>query len=102
MRDWGGGKKRTRELTKVSALFDIYKEKLRAPQQTVVDAVVEVIADVTGMKIDGARCVYTVSTRTLATNAPAVVRQEIKMHHAEIVVHLQGRLGVASAPLCIL
>ncbi len=95
-------KKRTGELQKIGSLFDIYKDRLKAPQKTVVDAVVEVVHDVTGIKLDAARCSYTVSTKTLATNAPSMIQQEIKMHHEEIMMHVKGRIGEKSAPTRII
>ena len=95
-------KKRNGELQKIGSLFDIYKDRLKAPQKTVIDVVVEVVKDVTGIALDPHRCSYTVSTKTLATNAPSMIQQEIQMHHDEIMVHVRGRLGDSSTPVRII
>jgi hypothetical protein len=94
--------KRRGELTNLSALFAKYKESIRAPQQTVIDATVEVIDEVLGIRLDATKCRYTVSTRTLSTGAQALIKQEITKRHDEILAHVKGRLGEKSAPTLIL
>ena len=94
--------KRRGELIKLNALFEKYKNHFTAPQQSVIDSSVGIIEDVLGFKINPQKCTYTVSTRTLATNAPALVRQEIARHQVEIIAHLKGRLGEKSAPYRVL
>jgi hypothetical protein len=90
--------KRDGELTKMSSLFALYKDRLKAPQKTVIDATVEVITDVVGIKLNSARCTYTVNTKTFSSNAPALVRQELARHEADILTQLKARLGEKSAP----
>lgn len=90
--------KRDGELKKMSSLFALYKDRLKAPQKTVIDATVEVIADITGIKLTSTRCTYTVTTRTFSCNAPALIRQELARHETEILDHLRDRLGDKSAP----
>lgn len=90
--------KRDGELKKMSSLFALYKDRLKAPQKSVIDASVEVIHDLTTIKLNPARCTYTVATRTFASNAPALIRQELARHEHEIVAHLKARLGEKSAP----
>jgi hypothetical protein len=90
------------EMKKMGSLFDIYKTRLIAPQKSVIEAAVEVIEDVTGIKIKSDRCQYTVYTKTLATNAPALIRQELKQHEEVILTHLKARLGEKSAPTRII
>jgi hypothetical protein len=94
--------KRRGELIKLNALFDKYKNHFKAPQQSVIDGSVDIIEDVLGFKIDAKKCTYTVSTRTLATGAPALIRQEIARHQPEIIAHLKGRLGEQNAPYRVL
>ncbi len=94
--------KRRGELTKVSDLFAKYKDNIKAPQKTVVEATVEIVNEVAGIQLDSTKCQYNVSTRTLATNAPAIVKQEILRQHDDIIAHLKGRLGEKSAPLRII
>jgi hypothetical protein len=91
-------RKRSGELQKIGSLFDLYKDKFRAPQKSVIDVVVVVIFEVTGITLDSDRCTYKVSTRILATNAPALIKHEISRYEAEILDHCRGRLGVDSAP----
>jgi hypothetical protein len=93
--------KRRGELIQLNALFDKYKNHFKPPQQTVVQATVDIIEEVTGLQLDASKCSYTVASRTFSTGAPALIRQEIKMRHGEIVAHLKGRLGEHSAPVQI-
>ncbi|MFM2423846.1 MAG: hypothetical protein RLZZ70_233 [Candidatus Parcubacteria bacterium] len=95
-------RKRSGELQKVGSLFDIYKDKLRAPQKSVIDVVVVVIGEVTGIILDPNRCTYTVRSRTLATNAASLIKHEISRKEQEILSHCQDRLGKESAPLRII
>jgi len=94
--------KRRGELIKVGDLFTKYRSSIKAPQGSVIEAAVEVIYDVTGIKLDRSRCQYAVASRTLATNAPALVRQELARYHDEILVHMKGRLGEKSTPTRII
>jgi hypothetical protein len=89
------------EVVKVSALFEKYKVILRAPQGTVVKEVIEVIADLTGITLDKKYIKYAVSAKTVSITAPSIVKQEIKLHQAEILIHLKARLGEKSAPKLI-
>ncbi len=90
--------KRDGELKKMGSLFAIYKDRLKAPQKTVIDAVVEVVAERTGITLNRQRCTYTVSTKTFCSNAPALVRQELARHETVIITELTARLGDKSAP----
>ncbi len=94
--------KRDGELKKMSSLFALYKDRLKAPQKSVIDATVEVIGDITPIRLNPARCTYTVTTRTFASNAPSLVRQELARHEADIITHLKARLGEKSAPVRII
>ncbi len=94
--------KRDGEMKALSSLFTRYKDKLKAPQKTVIDVTIEVIFDVTGLVVDPKRCTYTVSSKTLNLGVPSLLKQEIKMHHEEIMMHLKGRLGEYSVPKIIL
>ena len=90
--------KRDGELKKMSSLFALYKDRLKAPQKTVIDATVEVVAELTGIKLNGTRCTYTVTTKTFSSNDPALVRQDLARHETEIITYLNARLGEKSAP----
>ena len=90
--------KRTGEITKISDLFEKYKKIIKAPQSSVIKEVIEVINDLTGITIDKKFMKYSVVTKTISINAPSVLKQEIKLHQAEIILHLKARLGESSAP----
>jgi hypothetical protein len=90
--------KRDGELTKMSSLFALYKDRLKAPQKTVIDATVDVVAEVAGIRLNSARCTYTVTTKTFSSNAPALIRQELARHETVILTQLKARLGEKSAP----
>lgn len=90
------------ELKKLSSLFDKYKERLVAPEATVIDAFLEVADDLLQIKPDRKRVRYTPATRTLSLTVGGALRSEIKLHEKEILLHLAGRLGKKSAPVKII
>lgn len=92
---------RTRELTKLSNLFDKYKQRLMAPEASVINAFVEVVEDVLGLKLSKDKVSYTPATKVLSVNV-ALLRSEIKLHEAELLNHLKGRLGEKNAPTKII
>ncbi len=91
-------KSRRGEITKISTLFEKYKVTLKAPQGTVVKEVIEVISDITGVELQAKYIKYAVSTRTISITAPSILKQEIKLHQAEILLHVKARLGEQNAP----
>lgn len=94
--------KRSGDIKSLGSLFQIYKERLVAPQKSVTDAALEVIRDVTGITLLPHTCTYTPGTRTLKINASAMIRQELKRQEPEILAHLKGRLGERSVPKIML
>lgn len=90
------------ELKKLSTLFDKYKERLVAPEATVIDALVEVVKDLLGFEIDKKKVRYSPGSKTLSFVGSGALRSELKLHEKEILAHLAGRLGKKSAPLKIL
>lgn len=90
--------KRRGEIIKVSDLFEKYKKVLKAPQASVVKEVIDVVNDLTGIKIDRKFIKYAVSSRTISITAPSVLKQEIKLHQGDILLHLRARLGDNSVP----
>ena len=91
-------KGRRGEITKVSDLFEKYKIILKAPQGTVVKEFVEVVQDLTTIKIDRKYIKYSVATKTLSVTAPSALKQELALHKEEILLHLRARLGDKSVP----
>lgn len=90
------------EITKISALFEKYKTTLKAPQQTVIECFREVAEDLIGLQIQPKDVKYTVFNRTLSVSVKGPLKSEIKLHEAEILAHLKGRLGEHNAPLHII
>ncbi len=91
-------KKRDGEMKQLSSLFSIYKDRLIAPQRSVIEATIEVIHDLTHISLDPKKASYTVSTKTFSSNAPALIRQELKKQEMLIIEHVKGRLGEKNAP----
>jgi hypothetical protein len=94
-------KSRRGEITKISNLFEKYKVTLKAPQGTVVKEVIEVIEDITGVTLQTKYIKYAVTTKTISITAPSTLKQEIKIHQAEILLHLKARLGEQNVPKVI-
>ncbi len=89
---------REKKLTKLSSLFDKYKQKLIAPEGTVIDAFIEVAYDLLGFRIKKEHVSYSPSQKTIAIKGQGALRSELKMHESEIINHLKGRLGEKNAP----
>jgi hypothetical protein len=88
--------------TKISDLFEKYKNTLKAPQGIVIDNFREVVEDLLGLPIKKEQVKYTVHSRTLSINVQGPLKSEIKLRKKEILNHLKGRLGDTSAPLDII
>lgn len=86
------------EVTPIRDLFAVYKARLRAPQQSVVNEVVAVVREVTSIQLEAKQCRYTVHSRTVAITAPGPVKTEIKLQEDRIIALLKARLGEQSAP----
>jgi hypothetical protein len=95
-------KRDTNKATKISDLFEKYKNTLKAPQGVVVDNFREVMEDLFGLPIKKEQIKYTVYSRTLSVNVQGPLKTEIKLRKKEILNHLKGRLGDNSAPLDII
>ena len=94
-------KSRRGEIIKVADLFEKYKKVLRAPQSSVIKEVIEVITDLTGVALRPKYVKYAVHSKTVSITAPAILKQEIKLHQEEILIHLKARLGEKSVPKII-
>lgn len=89
---------RERELKPIQGLFLKYKQRLQAPQTVVVTTFQEIVFDLIAVEIPKEAVSYSVSKRILSVQMSGVVVSEIKMREAEILHHLQGRLGPKNAP----
>lgn len=95
-------KMRGKEIKKVSDLFQKYRDRLKAPEGSVVDAFIEVVEDLTSIKVERKKVRYTPASKTLSLRGAGVLKSEIKLHEREILNHLKGRLGEKNAPRAIL
>lgn len=86
------------ELKKLSSLFDKYKERLIAPERTVIDSFVEVVNDLMGISLDKKKVKYVPSTKTISFVGSGAIRNELKLQEKEILVHVAGRIGEKNAP----
>ncbi len=89
-------------IVKISDLFKVYADRLRAPQKTVVSTFIEVIEDLFHIQIRAEQCNYSVATKTLTVHTFGPLKSEIIVHKKEILAHLKGRLGEKSTPKEIL
>lgn len=90
------------EITKLSALFDKYKNTLRAPQGSVIECFCDVVADLLHIDIPAKHVTYTVHSRTLSARVAGPLKSELKLHAKDILAHMKGRLGERNAPLEII
>ena len=90
------------EIKKVSSLFEKYKRVLIAPEGTVINAFIEVVEDLFGIKCSRSQLSYNPATKTLSLQGVGVLRSELKLREQEILNHLKGRLGEKGAPRLIL
>lgn len=93
--------KRRGEIIKVSDLFEKYKTRFKAPQGSVIKEVVEVITDITGLKIKPEQVKYSVHTKVISLAVPSIIKQEIIFKQDEILIHLKARLGEHGSPTLI-
>lgn len=85
-------------VVKISELFKVYTDRLRAPQKTVIKTFIEVVEDMFHITLKDDQCAYMVTSRTLTLHAGGPLKSEILLHKKEILTHLKGRLGEKSAP----
>lgn len=86
------------ELKKLSSLFDKYKERLVAPEASVVNAFLEVVTDMWGVDLKRESVRYNPSSKTLSFVGKGPLHTEIRLREKEILDHLRGRLGEKGAP----
>lgn len=90
------------EIKKISSLFEKYKQRLVAPEATVINAFLDVVNDLFGIKCSKDKIRYVPSTKTLSLTGGGPLKSEIKLHEVEILAHLKGRLGEKNSPKCII
>lgn len=82
----------------ITNLFDSYRKRLVAPKRSVIEAFVEVVADLYGFTVMPEEVLYTPASRTLSLRTAGPLKTEILFRKEEILTHLMGRLGQKSAP----
>jgi len=90
------------KLNHIQGLFSKYKLTLKAPQKTVITVFIEVIDDIFFYRIPNERVSYNPFKKTIFLNVSGALRVEILLKKEDILRHLEGRLGVGSAPKDIL
>lgn len=95
-------KQRGQGIIRVSDLFKKYTNLLKAPQGTIVNTFIDVVYELLGVRIEKEHCTYTVSSKTLTTRLPGMIKSEIKIQKKEILKRMSEKLGAKSAPIEIL
>lgn len=86
----------------ITNLFETYRKRLVAPKRSVIDAFVEVVADLYGFTVVPEEVSYTPASRTLSLRTGGPLKTEILLRKDEVIAHLMGRLGQKSAPTDII
>lgn len=94
--------KKQKNIQHISNLFLVYKQRLKAPEQSVITEVVGVVKDVTGISISKSNCRYNTHTRTVSLQTSGMVKDQIRFHTPEILTVLEKRLGKQNTPHSIL
>lgn len=94
--------KKQKDIQHISNLFLVYKQRLKAPEQSVITEVVGVVKDVTGISISKSNCRYNTHTRTVSLQTSGMVKDQIRFHTPEILTVLEKRLGKQNTPHSIL
>lgn len=98
----GKKKQRGQGIVKISDLFKKYAETLQAPQGVVVDAFIDAVHVVLGVRLEKEQCSYTVQTKTLMVRAPGIIKTEIKKQQKQLLDHMRETVGAKSIPKTIL
>ncbi len=83
-------------------LFQKYRERLIAPEATIINTFIEVVKDVLGIEIKKEAVNYTPANKTISLRVSGVLKNEITLHKEELLQHMKGRVGVKAAPTKIL
>ncbi len=93
-----GQYRQEKEITKIGDLFSKYQNILKPPQRTVINEVVEVITDISGLTLTPTQVDYQVSTGTIFFKVPSALKTELRFYEEELKIHLQARLGLKNSP----
>lgn len=82
----------------ISDLFKVYQQRIKAPEGAVITVFIEIIDEVLNLTMQTEQVAYTPATRILTIKKGGPLKTEILLQKKELLAHLQGRLGVNSAP----
>ena len=91
-------KKRGKGVVQISSLFEKYKNKLQAPQSTVINNFIELIEIELGYQIQKHQCRYSPQSKILSISVSGPVKTEILLQKELLLQQLQERVGEKSAP----
>jgi hypothetical protein len=86
----------------ISHLFLRHKERLTAPEATVVRECIVVVREATGLTLTPNQVLYKVPSKTLHFLVPGPIKTEIKIKQRVILDTLRSRLGERAAPTTII
>ena len=90
--------KKEKDIQHISNLFLVYKQRLKAPEQSVINEVVDVVKEVTGISISKSNCRYNTHTRTISLQTSGMIKNQVQFHVPEILTILEQRLGRKNTP----
>jgi len=90
--------KRRGEITSIKNLFEVYKQKLFAPQKVVIHSFQEITREIFKTTINPQHISYNTTTRTLSLHLPGPLKSEILLQKDAILTLLRKKLGEKSAP----
>lgn len=89
-------------IVNIKDLFLVYKDRLRAPQKTVIKVFIEVSTALLNISPKENQCNYSPTTRTINLSVSGPLKSEIQIHKKEILSHMRARLGEKNFPTEIL
>ena len=96
-------KKRGRGIISVSSLFEKYKKTLRAPERSVVEALITAVEGmIPNASITSGQCAYNPRTRTLVLRVGGPLKTEILLNKVEVLSQMEKLLGAQNTPKEIL
>lgn len=82
----------------IGSLFEKYTKTLKAPQQSVINACIEVIQDIYQYPLTKEQCVYHVASKTLTLHIKGPYKSEIILNKSCILDEVTKKVGKQNAP----
>ncbi len=86
----------------IAGFLDVYRKKIKAPQNSVIVEFVSVVKEVTFVKVNVSDCDYNPKTRTLYVKTSSVIKQDLLLRSPEILSRLEDKIGVSNSPHSII